>query len=257
MSCDSGKKKGRPGEEIVSVRAAQTTERPLLEATQDSALLSRRRFLRLSLLTASGLVLLGPQHAYGGASLVIIENAKFVILAEPGRCVGCGRCELACTEFNDGVAQPSLSRIKVLRNLAFGPTPFGGAALRGQWGDGLIIQDACRQCAHPVPCAEACPNEAIVEDPKTGARMVDPDRCVGCRLCLSACPWAMMSFNEATSKATKCFLCHGAPKCVEACPSEALRLIPWRDLGRDAPPRVATATALSPEKKASCQECHK
>lgn len=252
----------RSTRERQSTIAAQRLGPPSLdqnpaEESQGSSSLTRRHFLRLSLLTAGGLVFLGPQQVFGGASLVIIENAKFVILADSSRCVGCGRCELACTEFNEGVAQPSLSRIKIQRNLAYGPRPFSESKARGLWGDGVAVQDACRQCPHPVPCAEACPNEAIVEDPKTGARVVDTGKCVGCRLCLRACPWAMMSFNEATSRATKCFLCHGAPKCVEACPSEALRLVPWRDLSREAPPRVATAIALSSEKKASCQECHK
>lgn len=57
----------------------------------------------------------------------------------------------------------------------------------------------------------------------TGARIVDASACVGCRLCLRSCPWNMISFDEQSQKATKCFLCQGHPKCVEACPSGALR----------------------------------
>jgi len=217
---------------------------------------SRRTFLRLSLLTGAGLVLLGPQLASAGPQLLLIDNPKFTLLADASRCVGCGRCELACTEFNDGVAQPSLARIKVSRNLAYGPAPFGSAIAAGIWGNGLAVQDACRQCPHPVPCADACPQQAIVEDENTGARLVDPAKCTGCKLCLRACPWAMLSFNETSQKATKCFLCHGQPKCVEACPAEALRLIPWRDLTRDAPPRQHSTVRLTPEKAASCGGCH-
>ncbi len=218
--------------------------------------LTRRGFLRLSLWTAGGIVLLEPLSVFGGTGLAIIENAGAVILADPSRCVGCGRCELACTEFNDGAAQPSLSRIKVGRNLAFGPWPFGAEPASGLWGNGLIVQDTCRQCHHPVPCAEACPVQAIVADPATGARRVDPARCTGCRLCLNACPWAMISFDEAAGKATKCFLCDGQPKCVEACPSAALRCVPWRDLGREAPAPLAAVLGLSAEKAASCRDCH-
>lgn len=255
----------------IQIVSTSQTNQPIQEAATFEALrdkdchgegqvsghISRRCFLRLSVLTAAGFAILGPQPASGGPSLVIIDNARAVILADPSRCVGCGRCELACTEFNDGAAQPAMARIKVSRNLAFGPMPSGSHVAAGLWGNGLAVPDICRQCHHPVPCAEACPSEAIIADQDTGARIVDPARCAGCRLCLTACPWAMISFNGETGKATKCFLCQGKPKCVDACPAEALRLIPWRDLSRDAPPRVAALSGLSPEKAASCRDCHK
>ena len=86
--------------------------------------------------------------------LIIMEQAQGMIVADPVLCVGCGRCELACTEFNDGKAAPSLARIKVDRNLNFGPlAPAIWRVGHGNMGDGLIIQDLCRQCPHPVPCA--------------------------------------------------------------------------------------------------------
>jgi Fe-S-cluster-containing dehydrogenase component len=180
-----------------------------------------------------------------------------LVLADPSRCVGCQRCELACTEFNDGRAQPSLARIKVDRNINFGSEgPSGGARMQGVWGNALFIQDTCRQCPHPVPCATACPENAIKADPTTGARIVDTAACVGCRLCRGACPWNMIDFDEESQKATKCFLCHGNPKCVEACPSEALRYIPWRDLTRAPSPRSATLTVVTVDKAKGCLECH-
>ena len=77
--------------------------------------------------------------------LIIMEQAEGMIMADPVLCVGCGRCVLACTEFNDGKAAPSLARIKIDRNLNFGPpgaTPW--RAGHGNWGDGLIVQDLCR-----------------------------------------------------------------------------------------------------------------
>jgi Fe-S-cluster-containing dehydrogenase component len=228
------------------------------EATGLGAALSRREFLFLCAGTVASLAAFSLCRAWGAeAPLVIIDNAKGLLLADPSRCVGCLRCELACTEFNDGRAQPSLSRIKVDRNIAFGPEgPSGGVRRQGAWGDGLFIQDICLQCPHPVPCATACPENAIKADPGTGARIVDTTACVGCRLCQHACPWNMINFDEESQKATKCFLCEGHPKCVEACPSGALRYVPWLDLTREAPPRTAALPVVSPEKAKGCLDCH-
>jgi Fe-S-cluster-containing dehydrogenase component len=228
------------------------------EAAGFDAALSRRQFLFLSAGAVTSLAALNICRAWGGdAPVIIIDNAKGLLLADPSRCVGCQRCELACTEFNDGRAQPSLARIKVGRNINFGPEgPSGGVRMQGAWGNALFIQDTCRQCPHPVPCATACPEKAIKADPRTGARIVDTAACVGCRLCQRVCPWNMIDFDEESQKATKCFLCQGDPKCVEACPSGALRYVPWHDLTRDAAPRNATLTLIPPEKAKECLECH-
>ena len=222
------------------------------------ATLSRRGFLMLSACAVSSLTALGLCEALGaGAPLVILDNAQGMILADPSRCVGCQRCELACTEFNDGRAQPSQARIRIDRAMNFGPAgPTGGPAMQGTWGNGLVVQIVCRQCPHPVPCATACPENAIQADPRTGARVVDAKRCVGCRLCQRACPWNMITFDEERQKASKCFLCHGQPKCVEACPAGALRFVPWRDLTRDGRPGGATLTALSAVQAKACVDCH-
>ena len=86
--------------------------------------------------------------------------------------------------------------------------------------------------------------------------MVDARRCVGCRLCQRACPWNMMTFDEERQKASKCFLCHGKPKCVEACPAGALRFVPWRDITREGRTGAATLSALPPATAKACADCH-
>lgn len=221
--------------------------------------LSKRQFLKLSGGSIIGLSVLGPLLARGATKpWIIVEQAKGIIIADPTKCVGCRRCELACTEFNDGKAQPSIARIKVARNLNFGPKGvFAGQNAQGNWGSGLVIQDLCKQCPHPVPCANACPNDAIVVKPPLNARVVDLDKCTGCKMCQKACPWEMMSFDPESNKATKCFLCNGKPKCVEACPASALRHATWRDLTDKIPPRAAPTAVIPPAKAAACNDCHK
>lgn len=220
--------------------------------------LSRRGFLFLTACTVTGLTVAGLGEVFGAdPPLVILDNAKGMILADPSRCVGCQRCELACVEFNDGKAQPSLARIMVARSLNFGPDgPVAGPGMQGAWGNGLVVQGVCRQCPHPVPCATACPQDAIQCDPATGARIVNPQECIGCRLCQRACPWNAMVFDEENQKSSKCFLCDGKPKCVEACPAEALRYVAWRDLTREGRARGPLPPPIPPEKAAACLECH-
>ncbi|MDQ1238444.1 MAG: hypothetical protein QG577_629 [Thermodesulfobacteriota bacterium] len=192
-----------------------------------------------------------------GAPLIIIDHSKGLVIGDPTKCVGCRRCELACSEFNDGKASPNIARIKVSRNLHFGSGGVHtGQRGEGTWGNGLVVQDVCKQCPHPVPCANACPHDAIVLAPLTNARVVDPEKCVGCKMCLKACPWEMISFDSDKNKATKCFLCDGDPKCVAACPSEALSYVSWRDLTGKERPRVVPTAVVSPSKAQTCNDCH-
>ncbi len=167
---------GRQNEEIK--RPESTDGRIVLDP-----LCSRRQTLKWGGMSIIGLSVLGPVLAQGAtAPLIIMEQAEGLVVADTAKCVGCGRCELACTEFNDGKAAPSLSRIKVDRNLNFGPA--GLLAWRegqGNWGNGLVVQDLCKQCPHPVPCANICPEDAIVVAPVGKARMVDLGKVHGLR----------------------------------------------------------------------------
>ena len=217
--------------------------------------LSRRSALKLCGATIAGMA---SWTCFGvgtgmSAPLIITEQANGLVIADPTKCVACRRCELACSEYNDGKASPTLSRIKVWRNLNYGPSGLHtGQRSHGDWQTGLIVQDFCKQCPHPVPCADACPNAAIEVKPPANARVIDPARCTGCKVCLKACPWEMISFDEDTKKATKCFLCDGKPKCVEACPAEALTYVSWIDLTGRVPPRITPAVSRSQ----ACGDCH-
>jgi len=217
----------------------ETFERLMDLAAATDGPLTRRRFLQVGGLSVVALSALGPWLAAEAAPPVfVLPQAKGLVMADPTKCVGCRRCELACTEFNDGKDAPSMSRIKVARNLNFGPRgAFLGREGQGTWGNGLVMQDVCRQCADAA-CAAACPVQAIGAKSPTNARTVDKEKCVGCRTCLSACPFRMMAFDEEAGRATKCTLCDGTPKCVEACPAASLRYVAWREMSRSSLPRT-------------------
>lgn len=179
----------------------------------------------------------------------VMMDAKGVLIHDVSRCVACRRCELACTEFNDGAASSHLSRVKVARNMK------GEMALLGAGANFRVVADTCKQCPHPVPCAEACPKGAIRADAKTGARRVDETLCVGCGVCTKACPWAVITVNPTTHKSSKCTLCDGNPECVRACPTGALKFVSWRDLRLTTPP-VQPGIMADPSTSSYCAPCH-
>ncbi len=220
--------------------------------------LSRRSFLKGSATAGlASMTFFGALSAYAAKEgrEPIFVNAEGVILADPSRCVGCRRCESACTEFNDGKSHPLIARIKIYRNLNFGPQGVQYSYWRnpGKFGNSRIIQETCKQCAHPVPCASACPNGAIEADSITGARIINQNKCQGCGICTRACPWSMPSIDPDTQTATKCFLCNGHPECVHACPSGALRYISWRDLTKETGIQKPSFPVVP---SIDCTECH-
>lgn len=219
--------------------------------------MTRRGFIRATSVTAAIALMNEARAKEGARPYIVFETAKGLIIGDPNLCVTCQRCELACTEFNEGKSDPKLARIKIGRNYWFGPDATTSLpAFSGAMGlTGTVQQDCCRQCPHPTPCANACPHGAIRVDEKTGARFVDQERCIGCRLCQKACPWEMMTFDEEAKKASKCFLCHGSPKCVKACPAQALRYVEWFDRTHEHG-RHPEHGYLPKENAAQCSICH-
>ncbi len=176
---------------------------------------------------------------------VRVPNATMMIVHDPTRCVGCRRCEIACTEYNEGRTQPTLSRIKIARNYNFGPrgVQAGFFNAEGIWGNHRLVGDTCLQCPSPVPCMVTCPTGAVEAEPPENFRAVNADKCdvEKCdRNCQRACPWGMPVFDEKSKKASICHLCEGDPQCVKACTSGALSYVPWTDRTKDIPARFAT-----------------
>jgi len=218
--------------------------------------LSRRTFVKAMSFASMGL--------FGGVRALstltskspILTDAKGVLLHDVSRCVSCKRCELACSEFKDGAASSYLARVKVARNMGVaGGANYSDASIEGKYGNFRVQADTCKQCPHPVPCAEACPRGAIVADSRTGARKIDARKCIGCGICTTACPWAMPTLNPVTKKATKCDLCDGKPECVHACPTGALKYVSWRNLRLSTP--IIQSSIMPAGTTTDCSKCHK
>ena len=135
---------------------------------------------------------------------------------DPEKCTGCLQCELACSYDNEGVFNPSKSRIKVFK--------FEDA--------GRFVPYTCTQCDEAWRM-QACPVDAITLDAATGAKIVNDATCVGCKVCTIACPFGTVNYNVATGKVIKCDLCEGEPACATACPTDAITYVDANWTGLD------------------------
>jgi carbon-monoxide dehydrogenase iron sulfur subunit len=89
----------------------------------------------------------------------------------------------------------------------------------------VSISIMCRHCAE-AECVEACKNGTLTRNEKTGRIELNQDKCLGCWMCIMACPYGAISqfTRDDRAVANKCDLCpdREVPACVAVCPNRAL-----------------------------------
>ena len=109
------------------------------------------------------------------------------------KCTGCQACTLACqAENNVPFAGPEATRLGRSKHWQDVMVDSGKEA-EGAAFDVQFIPRPCMHCEDP-PCVTVCPVGATYIDDEGIVRM-DYDRCIGCRYCTTACPYAVRYFN--------------------------------------------------------------
>jgi formate dehydrogenase iron-sulfur subunit len=168
-------------------------------------------------------------------------------------CIGCRACQVACKQWNELGAEPpewtgtyqnhEHFTDKTFRLVRFIEEPQTNGTLN--W---LLMSDVCKHCAD-AGCLNACPTGALRRT-EYGTVHLDPATCNGCRYCVSACPFGVVSFNESSGLATKCTFCNDrlhnglGPACAKACPTESIQFGFRDELVARAQKRVETLKAM-------------
>jgi Fe-S-cluster-containing dehydrogenase component len=168
----------------------------------------------------------------------LLDGKPRAIVFDSNKCIGCRQCVEACKDWNE-LPRGNQFTINSSTWLTMEPPVLDGTA--SLWG-----RNSCMHCEYPA-CAAVCPVEAITKYAE-GPVVIDQDVCIGCKYCVYACPWHVISTNEVTGKSTKCTMCCDRlsdggkePFCVKACPVDALAFGIVEDMDAEAAARADTA----------------
>ena len=166
--------------------------------------------------------------------------AKYGIVIDTKRCIGCSSCAVACKLENNVPDQVWYCRVNTIGGL-MPHTP------AGEYGNCTqsYMPVHCNHCDNPS-CVEACPTGATWKDAETGIVMQDSEACIGCGACVEGCPFGARELVEGepayrvdfpvgdknaplhkANTVEKCTFClHRVtegrePACVEGCPARA------------------------------------
>jgi Fe-S-cluster-containing dehydrogenase component len=116
--------------------------------------------------------------------------ARWGMVIDLDRCTACQACVVACKHEN---------------NVSFSTPEVAAEGRLMTWvqllavetkGSATTLPLMCQQCDRP-PCADVCPTSATYLNPEGIVAQIYP-RCIGCRYCTNACPYAVKVFNWTT-----------------------------------------------------------
>jgi formate dehydrogenase iron-sulfur subunit len=182
-------------------------------------------------------------------------------------CTGCKACQVACKEWNELGGEPDDFQVVngQLKAINFTGNSYDntGRLTATNWRHVRFIEaitpdrsnvawymmsDSCKHCTQ-AGCLEICPTHALVRT-DLGNVIVQQDVCNGCRACIAACPYGVISYNKQTGRVNKCTLCddriHNGLEtaCAKACPTDSIVFGDVDELRAKARQRVETLKSL-------------
>ena len=141
--------------------------------------------------------------------------SKYIVTQDVADCIGCRACEVHCKDKNhSGPGAFYCRMLEVTSTQA--PLPRID-----------FVYLSCFHCEKPW-CVDACPTGAMRRRPQDGIVFVEAKSCVGCKACITACPWTVPQWNPETGRVEKCDLCMDRidaglePACVSKCTTGCL-----------------------------------
>jgi len=156
------------------------------------------------------------------------------ILYDSTRCVQCEGCLNACRVKWD---LPDEAENKLSENRFSTLETHGGHPVRR----------TCMHCLEPA-CASVCPVGAL-EKTADGPVIYHPEKCMGCRYCIMACPFDVPRYEWSSPipRVRKCVMCFDrieegkAPACTMFCPVGAIEFGDRDELLQEAKARIGAA----------------
>lgn len=138
------------------------------------------------------------------------------ILVYLERCLGCKTCELACA-VEHSISKDLFTAIFE----ALPPVP----RVYVEAGEKFNFPLQCRHCAD-AQCIKSCITGALRQNEETGLVQHEQEKCVGCWMCVMACPFGVITRDRVKQSVLKCDRCpdREIPACVASCPTKALSL---------------------------------
>lgn len=173
---------------------------------------SRRDVLKMGGAAALGIAVSSvPKNAF--AKVRHLAGKRLAMVIDLRKCIGCHACSVSCKAEFDVPLGVWRSWVKIEEK---GKFPNTGR---------VFLPRLCNHCDNPA-CKKVCPSGATTQR-EDGIVDVNEKKCVGCKLCIAACPYKARFLHPVKKIADKCNFClHRVdkgvvPSCVNTCPAKA------------------------------------
>jgi len=151
--------------------------------------------------------------------------ARYGMVIDLNKCVGCGACVMACIAENrrEQAFKAIAEGLPALEN--FKKRTYINTYIVGTYPNVAVYYThmICQHCENP-PCVSVCPTGASYKT-KDGIVLVDKTKCIGCEYCVQACPYGARFWDPYLRSIDKCTFCEHRlvkgmdPACVTTCPT--------------------------------------